>query len=77
MNALCHRIRDSAQDAIQAGRLTGMMLRISMGLAIAAALIPVSLFVGLPAGKSILISALTGLLFIVLSSIMAKAFPKS
>jgi hypothetical protein len=53
-----------------------MLLRVSMGLAIAAALIPVSLLIGLSAGKSIAISAATGLLFFVLSSVMGKAFPK-
>jgi|GEM_PF-3265338 len=53
-----------------------MMLRVAMGLGIAAALIPVSLLVGLSAAKSILISAMTGLLFVSLSTVMGKLFDK-
>jgi hypothetical protein len=49
-----------------------MITRIAIGLGVAAALIPVSLLLGLPAGKSILVSAVVGLLFIGLASGMSK-----
>ena len=48
------------------------MIRIAIGLGIAAALIPVSLLMGLSAAKSIFVSAVVGLLFIVLALTMSK-----
>jgi hypothetical protein len=49
-----------------------MVTRIAIGLGIAAALIPVSLLLGLPAAKSIFVSVVVGLLFIGLASAMSK-----
>jgi hypothetical protein len=53
-----------------------MIVRIAIALGIAAALIPVSLLLGLSGGKSILVSAVTGLLFLVMANVMNRALKK-
>ena len=53
-----------------------MILRFAIALGIAAALIPVSLLLGLSAGKSILVSAATGGLFLVLANAMTRIMKK-
>jgi hypothetical protein len=49
-----------------------MILRLAFAFGIAAALIPVSLLLGLNAGKSILISMIIGGLFLVMASLMNR-----
>ena len=49
-----------------------MMTRIAVGLGIAALLIPVSMLIGLSAGKSILVSAIVGFVFIAMAIAMSK-----
>jgi hypothetical protein len=53
-----------------------MILRLAFAFGIAAALIPVSLLLGLSAGKSILISAFTGALFLVMAKVMNRLMKK-
>jgi hypothetical protein len=53
-----------------------MMTRIAIGLGIAALLIPVSMLIGLPAGKSILVSAIVAFVFIGLSDAMSRLLKK-
>lgn len=54
-----------------------MITRIAVGLAIAAALIPVSVLIGLSVTKSILVSAIVGILFIGLAAGMSRLLNKS
>ena len=49
-----------------------MMTRIAMALGIAAALIPVSLLLGLSPARSILISGIVGLLFLAFAAGMSR-----
>ena len=53
-----------------------MILRFAIAFGIAAALIPVSLLLGLSAGKSILISAVIGGLFLVMANVMNRMMKK-
>jgi len=53
------------------------MARIAIGLGIAAALIPVSMLIGLSAGKSILVSVVVGIVFIGLTEAMSRFLKKS